>query len=120
MKRAHKQIGEAESQRDRERAKARGVFALERVVSYGSGEGRWRTKLEFGSGEPLDDSHRSAALGAVPSLRRLFHAGSMWSGLWLWCRAEQVKAKWQELGAFAVGQETEVTNAHEAFRKDVE
>jgi len=44
----------------------------------------------------------------------------MWFGLWLWCRAEQVKAKWQELGAFAVGQKAEVPDAHEAFRKDVQ
>src|SRR5215472_16545473 len=105
--------------RARTGVEARGVFALERVASCGSGDDRWRAELQFGSGEPLDDSHRSTAFGAVPSLRRLFNAGSMWSGLWLWCRAEQVKAKWQELGAFAVGQETEVTNAHEAFRKDV-
>jgi hypothetical protein len=31
-----------------------------------------------------------------------------------------VKAKWQELGAFAVGQETEVTDAHKTFGKDVQ
>ena len=116
-------LGEAiclpESQRGTERDEARRVFARERLASCGSSDHWWRTKLELGSGEPLDDSHRSIALGAVPGLRRLFNAGSMWSGLWLLCRAEQVKAKWQELGAFAVGQETEVTNAHEAFGKDV-
>ena len=74
--------------------------------------------MDFGSGEPFDDSHRSTTFGAIPGL--IFGAGSMWFGLWWLCCAEQVKAKWQELGAFAVGQETEVTNAHEALREDVE
>ena len=31
-----------------------------------------------------------------------------------------MKAKWQERGAPAVGQESEVPNAHEAFRKHVQ
>ena len=93
---------------------------MERVASCGSGDGRWRTELEFGSSEPLDDSHRSAAFGTAPRLRGILGAGSMWFGLWLWCRAEQVKAKWQELGAFAVGQKAEVPDAHEALRKDVQ
>ena len=31
-----------------------------------------------------------------------------------------MKAKWQELGAPAVGEESEVPNAHEAFRKQVQ
>jgi len=44
----------------------------------------------------------------------------MWFGLCLWCRVEQVKAKWQERGAFAVGQKAEMPDAHEAFRKDVQ
>ena len=74
--------------------------------------------MELCSGEPFDDSHRCTTFGAIPGLR-VFGAGSMWFGLWLLCCAEQVKAKWQELGAFAVGQETEVTDAHEALREDV-
>jgi hypothetical protein len=44
----------------------------------------------------------------------------MWFGLGLWCGAEQVKAKWQERGAFAAGQEAEVANAHEAFWENVQ
>src|SRR6202162_3249125 len=31
-----------------------------------------------------------------------------------------MKAKWQECGASAVGEEAEVANAHEAFRKHVQ
>ncbi len=31
-----------------------------------------------------------------------------------------MKAKWQEGGAFAAGQEAEITDAHKTFRKDVQ
>ena len=40
--------------------------------------------------------------------------------MWLWCGAEQVKAEWEELGAFAVGQEAEVADAHKTFWKDMQ
>ena len=120
MKRREEKIGVAENQKDRERVEARGVFALERVGSCGSGDCRWRTELEFDSSEPFDDSHRSAAFGTAPRWRGILGAGSMWLGLCLWCRVEQVKAKWQERGAFAIGQKAEMPDAHEAFRKDVQ
>ena len=35
-------------------------------------------------------------------------------------RAEQVKTKRQECGASAIGEESEVADAHEAFRKHVQ
>ena len=38
-------------------------------------------------------------------------------GLRLLYRAEQLKTKRQKSGTLAVGQESEVTDAHEAFRK---
>ena len=41
-------------------------FELERVVSCGSGDLRWRTKLDLGSGESFDDHHRSTALRTEP------------------------------------------------------
>jgi len=41
-------------------------------------------------------------------------------GLRLLCRTQQLKAKRQECGAFAVGQKAEVTDAHEALWKDVQ
>ncbi len=43
-------------------------FELERVVSCGSGDQWWRTKLDFGRGEPLDDYHRSTTLRAAPKV----------------------------------------------------
>ena len=43
--------------------------------------------------------------------------GSVLFGLRLWYRAEQLKAKQQKSGTLAVGQESEVTDAHETFRK---
>jgi len=58
-------------------------------------------------------------LGAAPRWW-ILGAGSVWFGLRLWCGAEQVKAKWQESGAFAAGQEAEVTDAHKTFRKDMQ
>src|SRR5215470_390514 len=85
-------------------------FRVGESASCSSGDRRWRTKLEFGSGEPLDDSHWSTALGTAPRLGVL-GAGSMLFGLRWWCCAEQLQAEWQELGAFAVGQEAEVTDA---------
>ena len=36
------------------------------------------------------------------------------------CRTQRLEAKGQERGAFAIGQEAEVANAHEAFRQDVQ
>ena len=41
-------------------------------------------------------------------------------GWWIWSRPEQVKTKRQECGASAVGQEAEVSDAHEAFRKQMQ
>ena len=38
-----------------ERPEERGVFELERVVSCRSADLWWRTKLDFGSRQPLDD-----------------------------------------------------------------
>src|SRR5215469_6694926 len=94
-------------------------FRVGESASCGSTDRRWRTKLEFGSGEPLDNSHWSTAFGTAPRLWVL-GAGSMLFGERCLCRVEQVKTKWQELGAFAVGQETEVTDAHKTFRKNMQ
>jgi hypothetical protein len=51
-----------------DRGKARRVFWLRRVVSCSSGDLRWRTKLNLGSREPLDDPHRGSALRAEPKI----------------------------------------------------
>jgi len=39
-----------------------------RVVSCGSGDQRWSTKLYVGSRKSLDDHHRSCTLGAEPKI----------------------------------------------------
>ncbi len=96
------------------------VFELERVVSCRSADLWWRTKLDFSSGEPFDDLHRSTAFGAAPKIGTIFGGRGMLFGLRLLCRTKQLKAKRQERGAFAVGQKAEVTDAHKALRKDVQ
>jgi hypothetical protein len=64
-------IGLMARHRDTERLGGRRVFELERVVSCRRADPWWRTKLNFGSGEPFDDLHRSTAFRAAPTLNRL-------------------------------------------------
>jgi len=59
-------------QRDTERAEARGVFELERLVSCRRADLWWRTKLDFGSGKPLDDLHGAAILGTAIKIKSIF------------------------------------------------
>jgi len=40
--------------------------------------------------------------------------------LGLWCGTEQLKTKWQSGGTFAVGEEAEVSNAHETFGEQMQ
>ena len=54
------------------RPEGRRVFELERVVSCRSADLWWRTKLNFGSGEPFDDLHRSTAFRAAPKIGTVF------------------------------------------------
>ena len=90
------------------------------VVSCGgSGEKRWRTKLDLGSGKSLDDCHRAPTFGTAPKRARWLDRGGFWFGLRLY-RAECCEAKRQKHGTPSVGEEAEVTNANEAFRKQVE
>ena len=120
LKKLQEEIGSAARRRIPERFETRDSFELEKIVSCRSRDQRWRAKLDFGSGEPFDDLHWSSTLGTGIKIRRVFGGGSVLFGLGLLCRAEQVKAKWQESGTVAVGQEAEVTDAHETLRKDVE
>ncbi len=71
-------------------------------------------------GEPFDDLHRATTLGTAPKIGEVFGGGSVLFGLRLWYRAEQLKTKRQKSGTLAVGQESEVTDAHETFRKQVQ
>ena len=88
------------------------------VVSCGDGiGGRWRTEVDFSSRKRFDDPHRPTGLGARPKIA--------WTGggdflLGLWGRFEQVKAKWQGGSTLAIGQEAEVTDAHETFGEQMQ
>ena len=68
------------------------VFELERVVSCRSADPWWRTKLDFSSGEPFDDLHRSTAFRAAPRIEEVFGAGTVLFGLRLLCRFQQLQA----------------------------
>jgi hypothetical protein len=83
---------DGEAQRYERREVPRG-FELERVVSCRRADPWWRTKLDFGSGESLDDLHRCTALRAAPRIGEVFGAGTVLFGLWLLCRTQQLKAK---------------------------
>src|SRR5438132_924646 len=96
------------------------IFKLERVVSCRRADTWLRTKLDFGSGEPFDDLHRSTTFRAAPKIGTIFGGRGVLFGLRLLCRTQQLKAKRQECGAFAVGQKAEVTDAHEALWKDMQ
>ena len=76
--------------------------------------------MDFGSGEAFDDLHWSSTLGTGIKIRSVFGGGSVLFALGLLCRAEQVKAKWQESGTLAVGQEAEVTDAYETLGEQVQ
>ena len=114
-------IGLTARQGNAERPEERGVFELERVVSCRSADPWWRTKLDFSSAELFDDLHRSTTFRAAPKVGTIFGGrGVLFGFLRLLCRTQQLKAERQERGAFAVGQEAEVTDAHKALRKDVQ
>ena len=74
---AKEEIAAGARQRSAEHAEACGVLELERVLSCCSAN-RWRTELDFGSGEPFDDLHRSTAPGAAPKMTGVLGAGSVW------------------------------------------
>ena len=76
--------------------------------------------MDFGSGEPLDNRHRSTALGAAIQGRRVFSGRSELFVGWVLCHAEQVEAEGQSGSPAAVGKEAEMPDAYEALRKDVQ
>jgi hypothetical protein len=83
-----------------DRGEARRIFLLWRVVSCGDAALRWRTKLHLGSGEPLEDHHRSSTLGAEPKITGVLGAWRV-----LLCgrrRGERLKASRQESGTSPV------------------
>ena len=88
------------------------------VVSCGDRAPTWRrTELDLGSCKSFDDQHRPTALWTKPSIAR---TGGGYLCLGLCSRAEQPKAKWQSCGTPAIGQEAEVSDAHEPFREQMQ
>jgi hypothetical protein len=115
------EIGSGARRRGTERGEARKVFVLWEAVSCGSRDpDGGRTELDLGSRKSLDDDHRPTTLGAEPKRVRIMGRGGFWFCLRLLCRAEELKAKRQESGTPPVGEEAEVPNADEAFRKHVQ
>jgi hypothetical protein len=74
LEKLEEEIGSAIRRRTADRGEARRVFVMWRVLSCGSGEHRWRTKLHLDSRESLDDYHRSSTLGAAPKIVRALDA----------------------------------------------
>jgi hypothetical protein len=85
-------IGLTARQRDAERLEVPRVFELERVVSCRSADPWWRTKLNFGSGEPFDDLHWSSTLGTAIKIGNVFGGGSVFFGERFLCRTQQLEA----------------------------
>ena len=109
-------ISSAAKRRGTERAETREEFELERVVSCGLGDRRWRTKLHFGGREPFDDVHWAITLGAAPTIGGTVGGRGVLLGWWILSCPEQVKAKRQACGTSAVGQEAKVSDAHKTLR----
>ena len=104
-----------------ERGEARKVFVLWTAVSCGGrDQDGWRTELDLGSSKSLDDYHRPTTLGTEPKRARFIGSGCFLFCLRLLYRAERLKAERQESGTPPVGEEAEVSNADEAFRKHVQ
>jgi hypothetical protein len=103
-------------QGDAERARAREEFEFERVVSCGQW---WRTKLNLRRREPFDDGHQSTTLRTAPSVAEL-RGGSILLELLFWCCPQCLEAERQGGGTLAVGQKTEVADAYETFREQMQ
>ena len=93
LKKLEEEIGLTARHRNTERREGRRVFELERVVSCRNADRWWRTKLDFGSGEPFDDLHRSTAFRAAPKVGTIFGGRGVLFVLRPLCRTQQLKAK---------------------------
>jgi hypothetical protein len=71
LRKLEEEFGSVTRRSGKETAETGKEFELERVVSCGSRDHRWRTKLDFGSSESFDDLHGCTALGAVPEIARV-------------------------------------------------
>jgi hypothetical protein len=119
LKRAQERICLAARQVSSKRAEACRVFALERVlhaaaVAFG-GERSWSSAAVNRSMIFIGPPHLGQRQDGEEFVAPEGCDSTCGCGV-----AEQVKAKWRELGAFAVGQEAEITDAHKTFGKDVQ
>src|SRR5258708_26516879 len=78
---------------------------------------RGRTELDFSCRKPFNDHHRTTAFGASAKIAGT-GGGDLLLGLW--GGTQQLKTKWQSDGTFAVGEEAQVSNAHETFREQMQ
>ena len=121
VEKGEEEICSAARRRGTGRGEARKVFGLWTAVSCGSrGQDGWRTELDLGRSKSLDDDHGPATLGTEPKRARFIGSGRFLFCVRLLYRTEQLKAKRQESGASAIGQEAEVADTHETFRKHVQ
>jgi hypothetical protein len=88
LKKLRMEFCSALRRRETEHAERRAGFGLERGVSCGRSEQRWRTKLDFCSRKSFDDHHRSTTLGTTPETVRV---SGILICLRFLCRAKQVK-----------------------------
>src|SRR5260370_23507252 len=108
------------SQEATDRAETREGFELGRVASCRSREHRWRTKLDFSSGEAFDDNHRPTTLGAAPEIARVVGAGLGLVGLRSCSCPEQLKAMRQVRSTLPRGQQAGHPDADEPFQKQMQ
>ena len=85
-------IGLTAGHRDAQRLEGRRVFELERVVSCRNADPWWRTKLDFGSGQPFDDLHWSSTLGTAIKIGTVFGGGNVFLAKRFLCRTQQLEA----------------------------
>ena len=74
----------------------------------------WSPELDLGSREPLDDLHRSAALGAGPEGGSGLGLGGVWNAIRCG-RAKRAEANRQQGGAQPGGQKAKVPDAHKTL-----
>jgi hypothetical protein len=74
LRKPKEQICPAVGRTTTDRGEARRILLMKRVVSCGSSDQRWRTKLHFGRRESFDDHHRSSTVGAEPKISEVLGA----------------------------------------------
>jgi hypothetical protein len=79
-----------------------------------------RAKLELSDSEPLNDHPRSTTLRTERKVARAISGGGLLLCKRSWCRAERRKVEPQENRILPIGEETEVPDAHEVSRNQLQ